>query len=324
MVTKTVFILATASIVNLAVLLGPPAATQGGTGSVGHVLVGMPAAELDATESWDGMENLGPTYNVFGRSGHLLLEKRAFASYSAIQIAGGQVVVSKDLDEAVAYWPTATTFLERDLIAVAGKGQNTTQDNTIIELWKLTVPSVRAALDPQSGQSMLELFPLAVRGKVTVFDEVFEGRSVVRGMVRLRGKPYSMLVHFYDSGDLYELDYKDAVVPPPQGTEATFPLTKVFRATPGTDVPFVPALADREMLWMHGATHQTLGHIYFLWPSFEVQKALGATKPIALSMFDTDGDGALDTWNRNTAQQNQTTGVQNESLYTEKFLRTVW
>lgn len=296
----------------------------GGTPQGSHVHAGIPPGTLAGVESWDGMENLAGAYSVLGNISHQMHQKKIVLTYRGKLDSSGQTVCEADLEESVSFWPTCATYLAQDLVAVAGKGQDPAQLNTVIEIWQLRVPQVRASIDPATGLSQLDLFPLGVRSKTTVYDAAVEGRDMVRALLRLRGQSHGVLMQFYDSGDLYALDYGDAVNPPADPADRDYPISKLFRATPGTDVPYVPSLGDRGRLWMHGADHQTLGQMYVLWPSFEVQTSQGPAAPLPIVFFDGDRNGDLDTWQQSTAQQNQLSGILDESLYTEKFLRSEW
>lgn len=299
-------------------------AQGGGTPHGSYVVAGITPGTLAGVESWDGMENLAGAYSVRGNISHQLHQKEIQLAYRAKLDSTGQEVCEADIDESIAFWPTYATFLAPDLVAVAGKGQDPAQLNTVIEIWQLRVPQVRVSIHPTTGQSQLDLFPLGVRSKTTVYDAAVEGRDMVRALLRVRGQPNGLLVQFCDSGDLYALDYGDAVDPPANPAERDYPMVKLFRATPGTDVPYVPGLGDHRRLWMHGADHQTLGQMYVLWPSFEVRTSEGSAAPLPIVFFDGDRDGDLDARQQSTAAQNQSNGILDESSYTEKFLRTQW
>lgn len=290
----------------------------------GHVSTGPPPAALAATANLDGLEYLSAT-GIFGRPVHVLSDKKVQLKYFATTgdihdatVAQGSIV------ESTSYWPTSAAVLDPTHIAVAGMGLGQGRDHTVIEIWRIRTPLLVWSLNPSTGQNEANIENLGVLSKTQIYSEATPGRDIVRGMVRMRGVEDAMLVHFYDSGDLYRLEYGEAIAPTEPPPDPLYPLTKLLRATAGSDVPVFPALGNKDMLWISGATHTQQGAVYAIWAGFDTQMELGASTPLPIALYDHDMDGNLDEWTQPTVAENQSDGMLNESLYTEKFLRTSW
>jgi hypothetical protein len=182
------------------------------------------------------------------------------------------------------YWVTATAVIDDDHIAVAGQvGQGGTV-MTVVEVWTLRRPTVDLVTDPvtQERRHVMDVGGVADRQRILSVDA--DGRRGVRRLVKLRGKPSSLLIQFHDSGDLYELN--SAAVP------AT--LTKLFSPADGGGVPVVAALAETRLKWIDGRTHSTQGYIYVFYPAATPDDR--GDDPLTFAMFDRNRDGSIETW----------------------------
>jgi hypothetical protein len=296
----------------------------------------MPPIELAEAGSTDRIQflasstpNLGANC-VFGGVSHLMHPQRIGVSYYAAEGGlGSRPVALATLSEPVPYWPTFVCVLDPNHIAVAGKRPppGTGAGNTVIEVWTLSTPRASAVVEPGPGTLPKSLRGEAVLRKQVVFDESAPGRTLVRGAIKNRGKPTAMFVHFYDSGDLYELDYSQAINPTNPPPADIFPLTKLLSATPNPSVPHFPPLLDVSFRWVSGGTHTTQGYVYTFWvPVDEQYGRVGAGQanlnPIAL--YDHDLDGVLDEWKQPTLAENEAMGITDPTQFVEKQLVTAW
>jgi len=204
----------------------------------------------------------------------------------------------------VAYWPTAITYLKDSLYAVAGKRNL----RTVIEVWQVPMPVLEEF--PMGGTPSGFSMGGEVAYKQTVYSEATEGQDMVSLMVPNRGKANAVFVQFYDSRDLYELDYTNAV--PPGTGEDDYPLTRILSSTVGTSEPYVPGLADSRLQCIQSSNHINEGFVYMVFPSPETSTEAyqQGTSIDALFLFDHDRDGVLDEF----AQLNQTQ-LENRSLW---------
>jgi hypothetical protein len=269
----------------------------------------------------DRVELIG-NYYITGRAEvNLTLKTVDFPYYAKAMppTSGDEIAVSRT-SSSVPYWPTNAATLDNTTVIVAGKGADLNQQNTIIELWRVTTPAVVFEHNPSTGVNEPRLTGVRVLSRTVVYEAAVVGRDIVRNVVKLRGKPYSVLVQFHDSGDLYELDCTQAVAPTEPPPTPRFPLTKILRATPGTDVPFVVELADPARNWTNGATHVTHGYVYGFWVDLETQlRASGPTGP-SLTLFDSDRDGTIDWWGVLSPEQGQAMGLLDDAQYEEQYL----
>lgn len=158
----------------------------------------------------------------------------------------------------VPYWPTAAAFVDGSLI-VAGKRRNL---KTRIERWDFDYPAIPATgsdYDPTHTTQVL-------------FDEDTVGKRWVRFLnpVLSSAGNQSVLVHFGDSNDVYQLNL------------ATLTLTLVVSHTS------VPELARSEWQLIWAGEHPTEGYVYVY--SFDPNSAHGEP-PV---LFDRDKDGVIE------------------------------
>ncbi len=250
---------------------------------------GEPPHQLAAENDWDCSEVITPTYFIHGDPSVLMYGKEIQFCFTLRESKTTDPKIDGLItSEAVSFWPTAATYLTGDLYAIAGK-RNT---NTVIEVWQVPMPSLEAF--PAGGA------PTEFAGgglpiyKAAVYSDAVVGQDMVRLLMPNRGNPNAMFIQFYDSRDLYELDYTAAV--PPGIDNPAYTLTKILSATANTGVPYVPELADSRLRSNHSNHHVSEGYVYAIFPSFEASKSAVAagTTLVSLYLFDHDLDGVLD------------------------------
>lgn len=187
----------------------------------------------------------------------------------------------------VGYWPTYVEVVDSATILVAGKQRN---GNTKIERWIVATPVV-AQLVGGGGYS-IDVQP--VSDIEVLYDEAVVGKDMVRTMFRVRGKPASALVQFYDSGDLYEMDWGT----PPHA------LTAVLATTAE------PALSQSYNAYDAG-DHASLGYVY-VWA-----ENVNYFSTPALVLVDADRNGSIDARHSMTWQQYHAAGLDSASAYIE-------
>lgn len=168
---------------------------------------------------------------------------------------------------STSYWPTSAEVIAPNKIAVAGKERGT--GYTRIEVWTLTAPSFEV---PRTGPG-LQPQPDLVADVVLVHRAAITGRDTVSAMVHVRGKPSSLFVQFYDSRDLYELDW----------SAPTRPLSLVLERASE------PGLAVDGYNYLMAGDHKTQGFVYI----FMELDCVSTIPPLVLC--DSDRDGDIDT-----------------------------
>jgi len=147
---------------------------------------------------------------------------------------------------ALPYWPTDVLALGPTTLCVAGKRPRS--DRTVIEQIEFSGPPTLAAL-LESKKPKPTISPSPIGSRVTVFDDAVVGKDMVTTMFVHRGRPGSILVQFYDSGDVYEMQLND-------GAHAL-----VFSATPSAAAQVELALQKRFVRFFQDH-HKELGFVY--------------------------------------------------------------
>ncbi len=252
---------------------------------------GQPPYELSWGDCWDNAEFVTPTHFIQGGPAVRMYGKEVeFRFTMRASNATDPVIDSISIRNPVAFWPTAATYLAGGLYAVAGKREQ----QTVIELWQVPMPFPDAF--PVGGTPTGFAGGGEVLYKATIYNTAIVGQDMVRLLAPNRGKPNSLFVQFYDSRDLYELNYTDGL---PPGIDApAYPLTKVLSATAGAGVPHVPALADSRLQFNSSNHHVIEGYVYMIFPSFDasVEAGLEGVTLEPLFLFDHDLDGTLDEY----------------------------
>lgn len=170
---------------------------------------------------------------------------------------------------ATSYYPTCLITPSPTKWVVAGK---TTRGATVIEVWTVQKPLVAYPLN-QNASPVIE--PATVTQIDVVYDAAVEGRDMVAQMCGKFGDANKILVQFYDSKDLYELDLTSQA------------LTLVASPTAGGGVLQAPALSkDYQQFWTR--EHLTYGYVYVL--------ASAGSSTGTLVFKDTNKDGSIDSW----------------------------
>ncbi len=265
-------------------------------------------------QTHDRIELIG-RYYVSGVARHSSIGRQIWIDYVATSSGPGDARIAADsVTRTVNFNPTSTAVLDSRLLAVAGRSLSD-PDHTRIELWSLAEPTVALVTDPATGARRHELSGAEIRSTSVVFESSAQGMRGVRRMIRLRGKPSSLLVQFDDSADLYEVDY---------GTVPASAILK-FKSSPGSGsgssvAPVIARLSDRSLDTTHGRRHSTAGFIYLLMPQMRAGQAANAPDA-ALALIDADYDGSIDTWQDASASQLR---AWRDSGYVEVDLATKW
>lgn len=250
---------------------------QGGARPLGQIGTPPPAALLAGTrrrvnvETWfdsPGAKISGSaTYDMEGRRVNIQWARRFM-----------DVVKVSEQSFATTFFPTELCVF-RDGLCVAGK--RGVSGYTVIEVWEFGPQELPDAyVDPSTGATVhpdTELFPT---DKFTIYDEKTPGRKLVRFMFRNAGSPIHLLVQFWDSKDLYEID------------TTTGEFERIMTVDPlAGDCEYQPELADTYYNDRWSADMLTFGYVYFLFDDGNGP----TTFPKALMLVDADRDGVLDS-----------------------------
>jgi len=176
----------------------------------------------------------------------------------------------------LSYYPTSVEGVGGGRVLVAGKRPR--GGNTVVELWDFQAPNV---LYPQpAGTPVVQT--TTVNSITTLYDEASQGKDMVRLMSRLLHiTGDAALVQFWDSRDVYEMDFTD----PHNAT-----LTPVASPSPGVAPLTVSSLGVYDFDVLARGNHPTFGQLYmfsFLEP---------VPSPTFLYLHDSDYDGAIETF----------------------------
>jgi hypothetical protein len=243
------------------------------------------------TQSSSGLTYLRPNPNFrgsirldcTGKSVSIGWEYSAGGDFTDVELLDGyerQMVT-------VGYWPTYAEVVDSTTVLVAGKDRS---GDTRIERWTVTLPIVTQLVG--GGGYSVEVQPLA--DIEVLYDAAVVGKDMIRTMFRVRGKPSSALVQFYDSGDLYEINW--GVAP--------YSLTTVLAASAE------PALTQVYNAFDAG-DHSSLGYVYIL-----ADNANFFSVP-ALILVDSNRDGTMDGHYTMTWQAYHAAGLDNAANYVE-------
>jgi len=261
------------------------------------------------TQTYDRIELTG-RYYISGVARHSSIGKQVWVDYVATSSGPGDARIAADsVTRAVDFVPTSTAVLNSRLIAVGGRSS---ADPSVsrIELWSLTEPTVALVTDPATGSRSHVMSGAEITGASLAFESSAAGMRGVRRMIRLRGKPSSLLVQFDDSADSYELDYASSPAS----------ATLKFKSAPGGAAPVIARLSDRALDATHGRRHSTAGFIYLLMPQMRAGQ-LPDAPDAGLALIDADYDGAIDTWLDASANQLR---AWRDSGYVEVDLASKW
>jgi hypothetical protein len=209
---------------------------------------------------------------------------------------GGGVISSPGLTVRqkipTVFCPTAAEAVDGSHLLVAGYDLET--QRTEIELWTVAPPA--------AGKVTGKLEPSPIVERRSLFSSDEPGKRFVRCMFRLgKNGTQAALVQFWDSKDLYRLDF------------ARDPAwTLVLRAEPGHLDSF-PALASPAYDCFWRGDHSTFGLVYVM--SDEDRFC----ETPALYLFDRDRDGQIDGWRTADARENELPDLCKASLYIDMY-----
>ncbi len=204
---------------------------------------------------------------------------------------------------AVSFWPTAVEVVDTTTILVAGKEPRS--HNTKIEKWTLAPPTYGAPLGGSSATQGLILQP--VISKEVIYNEATVGRDMVQFIMDVQGPGSNALVRFYDSGDVYQLDW---------GT-APYAITRFATASGATGSEMeIPELLGT----FDGASrgdHKVDGYMHWMYHD----ASMGGDPVVAF--IDLDRDGVIDVFEIFTPPNWATDGHGREVQWVEFEGRTV-
>ncbi|MCC7011459.1 MAG: hypothetical protein IT454_02755 [Planctomycetes bacterium] len=195
----------------------------------------------------------------------------------------GAVEVSRHAFLPTAYWPTSLATFDAERIVVAGKRSN---GATVVELWRLTLPSVLEVADENTSGMNYAISDASVSELTPLYDAAVSGRDTVCGMTRMLGtggaEP-AMLVRFFDSKQLVQMglgQFFDGTADPVS--------TWTVRATPvpSGSATVQPELNRKDLHEWIALRHATHGYVYYL-------QTLSGNGP-ALVFTDHDRDRQFD------------------------------
>jgi hypothetical protein len=144
-------------------------------------------------------------------------------------------------DFTVAYWPTSIVALAGgDQIVVAGKRRN---GNTVIEVWTFQLPLLVAPAPLSSATAHFK--EATVKTIDEIYDEATQGRDMVSAMLAKANQPVGLLVQFYDSKSVYDLESSSGTT--------TLSLVATTTTLPGL---------NRSFTFCWSRDHKTRGVIY--------------------------------------------------------------
>jgi hypothetical protein len=197
-------------------------------------------------------------------------------------------------DESVSFWPTEVATYGENQILVAGRDPVSGQ--SIVERWTLTPPSPMplARVDPTTGEIVEPYIAVKIASKDLVLRSDL---GTIRSVFRLQGTASTVLLHFWESKELYTFDLGSGE------------LKRLFIPVADPDDPDVPVLP--ELTVVHGgrwsATHTVEGHLYML----------GGIDDDATSLIlaDVDLDGKIDTQGAVTIEEFWAKGLDKADQY---------
>jgi hypothetical protein len=170
----------------------------------------------------------------------------------------------------LSYWPTRVEPVDGRRLAVGGW---TGAGETLVEVLELGETRVVAGAPDAAGNPTVLIEPGALAGSSEVYRAATPGRTLVCALLALRGRAQGVLVQFWDSSDVYALDW---------GTGA---LEILLSPRADAALPAEPRLAERRPLATSGL-HAERGACYML--------GGGAQGVAPIMLCDEKVDGTLD------------------------------
>ncbi|HTF86932.1 MAG TPA: hypothetical protein VK843_00880 [Planctomycetota bacterium] len=186
--------------------------------------------------------------------------------------------------ESLTFYPTEVCQAGPSRLAVAGKRRA----KTIIELWEFGTPVIPPVVSTPSGISYPEVsVPIATR--TVLYEEAVVGRDIASTLfnnpVPPQGTNGALFVQFYDSKDLYALEYTLAT----SSQSESIAYHCVRKAQSDPSIPVIAELAVERRVG-RSAKHPSYGYVYLFTDSAQT-----ATPHPALVLFDANLDGTLDS-----------------------------
>jgi hypothetical protein len=251
---------------------------------------GQPPAELAHGRTLDRIELAEAGHLVQGTAGYDLAARRVWITYAATRTGvRPHGVDARTLEERTAFWPTAVAVLDDEHLAVGGRFAEPGEPLTVVEVWRLRRPRVET-----DARGEARLAGLGVLERTRIYESARAGRDMVRALVRLRGRPGTLLAQFHDSGDVVELEYGPIRAAGPWRED---PGRLVLAPRPEAGALYVPALLNRALVEV-SVQETRSGVTYTLRPSPALRIASRGEGPEqrALLLIDGDGDGSIDAW----------------------------
>ena len=175
----------------------------------------------------------------------------------------------------VSYFPTAVAGVSAGKALIAGKrGRN---GNTVVELWKLSMPVVLHPNPPGSAPAVIQ--PSTIESVDTLYDEATQGRDMIRLMSTVRHSTNKKaLLQFHDSRQLWVLDYSDL------SNVLVSLLASPLQGAPLT----ITSLGNTDYTLVYRGNHTQEGQLYFFGFSHPFEGCL------VLSLIDSNRDGIID------------------------------
>mgnify|MGYP001238727032 CR=1 FL=1 len=238
-------------------------------------------SEFHSIQTFDLMEHIG-RYYVVGRVDASARLGTVHLAYSANRTGPREhpLATASLRVEADGFTPTVAAVVDPTHVAVAG---HRSDGVTVVELWSVTEPTVSSSVDA-SGSRTYSLSTPTVSAKQPLLTVNTAGRRGVRRLVKVRGKPASLLVQFHDSRDLYELDY----------SVSPSALTLLYAARPGASAQVLADLLHDDLRSTFAARHSQLGCLYIFAPTLATTDENAHASP-EVALVDEDCDGDIDS-----------------------------
>lgn len=240
-----------------------------------------PIEVFHSIETFDLFEHIG-RYYVVGRVSVAARQRKVDLAFSANRTGPREhpLATSAARIETPDFTPTAAAVLDSNHLAVGGHSQDGV---TFVEIWSVSTPAVTAGVDASTGARTYSLSEPVVEQRQRVWFQNSAGRRGVRRLVKLRGKPSSLLIQFHDSRDLFELDHSTSPAS----------LRAVFAAHAGSATPVLPDLLHDDLRSTLAARHKSRGYIYIFAPTVAPDAENKLASP-EVALIDQDYDGVID------------------------------
>lgn len=263
--------------------------------AAGSLHGGQPPAELAHGVTRDRIQLVDDGHAIEGSAGYDLNARRVWVTY----VATGpglrpRAEGVRTLEERTAFWPTAVAVLDDEHVAVAGRYSEPDTPTTVVEVWRLRRPRLER---DASGTAHIE--GVGVMERVRIHTSSGPEDDLVRALVRLRGRPGTLLAVLHRTGEVVELEYGPVRAAGPWRAD---PERVVLSPRPRDGALYVPGLVNRTLVEFE-VRESGRSTTYVLKPSAGLRLASAGEPPEdrALYLVDSDGDGAIDAWRGGSA-----------------------